>query len=148
MRLCLLFAFAAAACATAPRPHEVQRSETIDADVDTTWAALISLFGERGWPIATLDKGSGMIATDWLKMPDGYADCGSAPLAHIVGTKGRFNIIARSVDDGTRITVNAKFQQVRTLGDVAGVVDCTSTGGVETQIHGWVEERTRRAKAE
>lgn len=145
MRRFFALALSLAACATAPMPHEVQRSETINADAETTWTALISLFGERGWPIATIDKGSGLIATDWLKMPDGYADCGSAPLAHIVGTKGRFNIIARAVDDGTRITVNAKFQQVRTLGDHAGIVDCTSTGSVEAQIQGWVEERARRS---
>lgn len=138
-----LFPTLVMACATAPQVHEVQRSETIPAPLDATWNALVALFGERGWPIATIDKGSGIIATDWLKMPDGYADCGSAPLARIVGTKGRFNVIVRGEDDGTRITVNARFQQVRTFDGQAGVVECTSTGRVEAEVQSKVEERAK-----
>ncbi len=147
LRVCLVVVMVAlaAASATAPKPHDVERSGLIHAPLDATWKAIIVLFGERGWPIATIDRSSGIIATDWLRMPDEVADCGSAPLATTVGTKGRFNIIAMAVAGGTQLTVNTTFQRVREFDGHVRVVDCVSLGTVEQSVISRVADRAARA---
>jgi|ERR1700748_584578 len=135
MRISLLFAvLGATACATAPQAHDVKKYGTIHASADATWAAVIALFGEKGWPIETIDKGSGLISTKWLQGRAELADCGTAPLATVVATRGRFNLIVRPAPDGTRITINTTFRQVRSFADQSSVIECTSTGIVEAGI--------------
>lgn len=137
LRLCLVFVLVAlaAASATAPRPHDdVKRSRLIPAPLDATWQAIIMLFGERNWPIATIDRSSGLIATDWLRMPDDVADCGTAPLATTLGTKGRFTVFLLAGADGTQLTVSATFQRVREFDGSVHAVDCVSLGVVESSV--------------
>lgn len=108
------------------------------------WQGLIAEVAEQGWSVATIDRASGLMATNWLRAPERLADCGSAPLATVVQTQVRMNVLVVAADGGTNLTVHATFQQVRRLGDVTGVVNCYSTGRVESVA---AEHVTARARA-
>jgi hypothetical protein len=120
------------ACATAPQSHEIHRTTLIRLPKDAVWQGLIAEVAEQGWTVATIDRASGFLATEWLRVPERLADCGSAPLASVAVTKVRLNITTVATDGGTNFTVNTTFQQVRRLGDVSGVVNCYSTGRIES----------------
>lgn len=128
------FALSVSACATAPTPHEVRHTSLIKASRDTVWDALVAELAEKGWGVATIDRTSGLLATQWLRVPDTYADCGSAPLANVAMTRVRLSIVVTSADDGANFSVNTTFQQLRTFGESRGVVECYSTGRVEELV--------------
>jgi uncharacterized lipoprotein len=132
------------ACAAAPQSHEVRRTTLIRLPGDAVWQGLIAEVAEQGWSVATMDRASGFMATNWLRVPERLADCGSAPMATIVQTQVRLNVVVTATDGATNFTVNTTFRQVRRLGDVTGVVSCYSTGRVESVA---AEHVTTRAKA-
>lgn len=129
----------ATASATAPAKHNVQKSAKIGHDYDTTWAAVIDVFSDRGWAIANMEKDSGLITTDWMNLGDdesNVADCGSAPLAAFKVTQVRFNVRVKGGDGGSSVTVNTKFRQERKFDSTSqsAIVDCESTGLIEGEI--------------
>lgn len=95
---------------------------------------MVSLFGEKSWPIETIDRSSGLIATKWLQARAALADCGSAPLATVVALRSRLNLIVQPAGDGTRLTINTTFQQVRSFDGQTAVIECNSTGIVEAGV--------------
>lgn len=147
MRMFWLGAVVMTSCATAPQVHEVEKYGTIHASPDATWSAVIALFGEKGWPIETIDKSSGLIATKWIASPAELADCGSAPLATILATKAKFNLVLQPQGEETRLVVNTTFEQVRSFADQTGVVQCTSVGRVEAGVRRDVEALVARSQS-
>ncbi len=142
----LLLAGLLAACATAPVARQFERRATVPAEFAAVWDAVIDIFGERSWAIDNMDRESGIITTDWMltgQLADSYMDCGSAPLATDREHMTRFNIVVREAASGSYITVNTAHRVKRyLLGDPpAGVINCVSTGVLESEIH---EEVTRR----
>ena len=139
--------FICAASASKPSQHAVQSAATINASYDATWSAVIDLFTEHNWTIQTIDKSSGFITTDWLNLGDDaahFADCGNAPLATTAITAVRFNVRVKPSAGGTDVVVNDSFRQGRAFGNNSAVVECTSTGALETRIHGEIDSRVQR----
>jgi hypothetical protein len=147
----LLGVAAAAASATAPAKHNVQRATTVPVGFEAAWSALIDLFADRSWPIGNLDKASGLVVTDWMDLGDQrdvYADCGAAGAATVRSTQVRFNVRVKPVGETTELVVNATFRQVRTgLEGGPFNVDCTSRGAVELMIHEQIAARGASANA-
>lgn len=137
-----------AASATAPGKHSVQKARTIDATYDATWTALIEVFAEHNWAIANMEKDSGLIATDWMAIPNDspFADCGGSGIARELGTQIRFNVFVRDLDGDAQVTVNTSFRQLRSFDGKQAIVDCTSKGEVERQIHQELAVRAPRTK--
>lgn len=149
-RVCVVLAsfVAAVGSATAPKAHDVQKTLTVHGDFESTWSALIDVFSDHSWDIDKIDKSSGIITTDWMKLDnDGaaYADCGSS-IATTVGTQVRFNVRVKDDDDRTSVTVNAKFRQGRTFADSSTIINCESLGAVEALIQREVANRMPRHK--
>src|SRR5689334_6312594 len=75
--LCLLFV-----CCSSyepPPPPEPREATHVDASMGRTWDAVIDQFAARNIPIRTIERASGLIATDQLTVGrEGYwwADCG------------------------------------------------------------------------
>lgn len=135
---------AAAASATAPGRHDVQRATVIASDFDATWAALVDLFADRNWAILQLSKESGLITTDWHRLDElegGYADCGGSGISSVHGTQVRFNVRVKSNDARSEVIVNASFRQLRSFDGRASIIDCASRGAVEAMIHEQVRQR-------
>jgi hypothetical protein len=130
-------------CATPPKVHQFDRSVLLSgASFDATWNQIIDVFGERNWPISNMEKASGFINTDWMRVPNStrYMDCGSPGMNIDTNPQGRFNIVVRE-DGGTRVTINTLWRTTRGMGQTQWLEDCTSTGVLEGQIHS--ELRTR-----
>lgn len=127
------------ACATAPKHHEIDKSDTIDEPFDKVWGALIETFAELNLPIDTIEKDSGIIATDWLDYygtnNKAYCDCGGLGLSIERERIGKFNVFVRELDPAsTMITVNAKFEQTYEFMDSRFTRKCNSIGTIEKQI--------------
>lgn len=137
----LAAAVASAASATAPGKHTVKEAASVSADVDQTWIAVIDVFAEHNWPIQTVDKASGLIVTDWIRVDrpeaDDAADCGSAPLRDNFGADVRFSVRVRAEGRGAKVHV------VTTWRGRPQPIDCTSKGWVEDLIHREVRDKVR-----
>lgn len=107
-------ATALAGCVTqpisAPVPHE---STVINASFGKTWDALIDQFAARNIPIKTIDRASGLVATDALKVGNVgvVADCGTSMGTKLVPTDATYNAIVRG--DSVRTTVRVTVRWVR-----------------------------------
>jgi len=87
-----------------PEPRE---ATPVNASMGETWDAVIDLFATRNIPIRTIERASGIIATDGLRVEyeEGakWADCGKHGRAHYRPTTGIYNVLVRG--DSTRSTV-------------------------------------------
>jgi hypothetical protein len=130
-------AVALVASATAPKVHDVDKKLGFRADFDQTWTAVIEVFAERNWAIANMEKDSGLVTTDWMTLDreSPFADCGGAGISGVQRREVRFNVFVRDADDGTVVTVNTTFRELRAWDNKEWYVDCTSTGRVESLIH-------------
>ena len=81
MRSRLLVLLLVLAACTAPPKAGVTRAETpVNASFARTWDATVGIFAERNVPIKTIDRSSGFIGTDALRVnmrTDSLADCGT-----------------------------------------------------------------------
>jgi uncharacterized lipoprotein len=124
------------ACASAPVRHDFERTTQFqESDFDAVWTAVIDVFGDRGWAIDNMEKDSGFIATDWMTLSRSdrdVMDCGSAGLNVDSDHAVKFNVVVRPIGNGASMTVNTTFRANRCFGDTCNLIDCVSTGGLET----------------
>lgn len=139
----LLLVGALGASASAPKQHQYAKSADMAAPFDPTWDAVIDVFADRNWAITNMEKASGLITTDWMRLSseDRFADCGGSGLASVVTREIRFNVLVRGKGPAATVTVNATFRELRSFDGREGYVDCESTGAVERLIHQLVDER-------
>ena len=77
----LVFALVCAACNSyqAPLPPAPRDATHVSASAGQTWDAVVDLFAARDIPIRTIDRATGLVATDELSVgTEGrkWADCG------------------------------------------------------------------------
>lgn len=132
-------------CATAPkiRPEDVQKKFHVEVPFDVAWTAVIGTFADLNLPIANLEKDSGLIMTDWVRFPEDFCDCGSAPLAIEISRQGKFNVFVKREGTGVSLTVNTTYEVVREVMDTRANVRCVSTGRLEQTIHERVQAAAR-----
>jgi hypothetical protein len=125
------------ACATEPKAHEFQKTWTVPTTYDQAWSAAVQLFAENEWPIATLEKESGIIVSDWINigLKSGHADCGSPGLAGVDRREAKFNVFLKDYESGTALTVNTNLRELRIFDHRSVYRDCTSTGSLESNLH-------------
>lgn len=147
----LASSLAAIASATAPKPHEVERTTLISGNYEDTWTGVLDLFTDRGWAIDKVDKASGIITTDWMTLKDNadpLADCGSAPLASDDATQFTYTVRVKALDDGSAsVTLNAHFRRLRSFDGRSGIVQCESRGVAERKFGERVSGFVAAAKA-
>ncbi len=133
------------ACATPPQIHEFQKTWTVPSDYDQTWSATVQLFAENGWPIATLEKDSGIIVSDWVNLgtQGGHADCGSPGLAIVQGRESKFNVFIQDDESGPILTINTNFREKRSFDNQSFYSACTSTGSLESSLHSQIMARIK-----
>lgn len=135
-------------CATAPKVQEFDRSSTYsDATFDQVWNAVIDMFGERNWAISNMEKASGFINTDWMRVNGmgKYLDCGNPGILTESNHMGRFNIVVRQ-EAGTKVTINTVWRAQRALGQTTTDVDCVSTGVLEGELHTALASKLRSTR--
>ncbi|MXW66222.1 MAG: hypothetical protein F4Z72_04300 [Gemmatimonadales bacterium] len=142
MRRPLALLIVLAACAAPPQLHDFDNSFTVQAPLDDAWEAVIDAFGESLWPIEEMERASGFISTDWVRITTAQLvagmDCGRAQgLGSTEGHMARFNVVVREQAVGeTEITVNTSLRanRVALSGGITDVVTCTSRGTIEAFV--------------
>jgi hypothetical protein len=111
-----------------------------NADFDAVWSATIQTFGDMGLPIASLEKESGLITTDWILVDDPRVtmDCGENPRNPEV----RFNVYIQRTNLGAEMTITTAMRALREDGTT--LQRCESTGAYEEEIQGRVRRKVER----
>ena len=142
--VCLAFG----ACMTvAPKPRQIQSSFPMDKPFDTVWTAVIETFAEMNLPILNMEKVSGLITTDWIRLDDPEAsDCGTMDLfSHEEGRRVKFNIFVKTAGDACELKVNAMFDLLFSVygNKMVQTTSCVSTGKFEKEIYNRVIAKTQ-----
>lgn len=119
-----------------PAPQD----RNFDVPYDEVWNAAIAALGELDLPISTLEKESGVLATDWILL-DGagtFMECDG----DVRSEEGRYNVLVRQVTGGTQVRITTSYRAIAETG--AAAVRCGTTGEMERRILGRVEERVQR----
>jgi transposase len=111
-----------------------------------TWDAVIDLFATRLIPIRTIERVSGLIATEGLGVDsaDGlaWADCGRRGRRRYEATNAIYNVLVRG--DSTRATVRTTVRWSHTTEKVR-IPECTSTNVWERGLEQEVKQRAEAA---
>ena len=144
VRCALILALAASACAKPPAPAPVRAPTMVSAGFDATWNAVIDIFAEKNIPIRTIDKDSGIIATDRLAVPEQfsleYADCGTDGfMIPQLPTSVIYNILVRENGDATTVRVTASWSSDKSY-------RCNTRGIWEGDLEANVKDRAERGR--
>lgn len=142
------------ACVPSAIPPSVQRSgTTVNASFGKSWNAVVDVLTERNIPIKTIDRTSGLIATDQLSVTrdmgvDDAADCGKDAVGvKAYPTNASYNVLVRGDSSTTVVRVTTRWVRIgksRSFGSTDNVSEeCGSTGAWETDV-----ERRIKAIAE
>lgn len=123
----------ACAVATPPAPPAPRTATDVSASFNKTWEAVIDQFANENIPIRTVDKASGIIATEVLQVPtnlDGVADCGRDMGVGLRPTHASYNVLVRG--DSAKSTVRINVRWTRT-GMARGLSTATVTEECSTR---------------
>lgn len=162
--LFVLILFIAHSCATPARvmsvARVVEKERIINKPFDAVWQSSIEWFATHNTPIKNLDKGSGLISTEYsLSMADAvkYMDCGGGTNSFTGSTElsnhtGNFNVLIRKIDEtNTKVSINVFFGCSEDKYKYAGLlstqlilvsstrITCTSTGVLEAEVLNYLE---------
>jgi hypothetical protein len=127
-----------------PPPAQPRDGTHVPASMGQTWDAVIDLFAQRNIPIRTIERASGIIATEGLNVgEDGklWADCGKAGRDRLYPNSAIYNVLVRgdSVSSTVRTTVRWSY-----LGGDRNL-DCTSNYAWELEFEHEVKTRAEAA---
>ncbi len=134
-----------------PEPASPRDATPVSATAGQTWDAVIDLFAARNIPIRTIEKASGLIASDELAVDpaDGpkWGDCGELGNNHYYPNEAVYNVVVRGDSAGASVRTTVRWTH-RTGGDDPDR-DCATTyvweEGLETEVKSRAEYRHARA---
>lgn len=139
-----------------PAKYSFQSSVEYDKSFDEVWEAIIASFAASNIPIKTIEKNSGIIVSDEMKVPftikpvaiyeSDYCDCGSPQgLTVFKEMYGSYNIFVRRFSsDRVSVQINTLFKAI--VGDmnhIYGSNPCNSKGFLEAKLLKEIELRLR-----
>lgn len=98
-----------------PLPNEY----VIEASFDKVWGAIMERATEKSWPIKTIDKASGVVATDFVLLSQGISSYRLREVAYepktLLGTwegaRQTLNIFVSKLDENkTRVKIRCHFE--------------------------------------
>jgi hypothetical protein len=129
-----------------PAPPSPRDATEVAASVGRTWDAVIDLFAARNIPIRTIERSSGIIATEPLIVgPEGrdWADCGTEQSGRLRPNTAIYNVLVRG--DSGSATVRATVRWSRILAPGQGV-QCSTTDVWERSLESGVKARAEDPK--
>jgi hypothetical protein len=116
----------------------------VRAPIDRAWNAAVDAFANHNIPIRTIERSSGLIATDALTVSDPaafeWADCGAAGSKRWAPTSAIYNVRVRGDSSNSTVIVTVRWSLIGTnpLTHDAYNIECQTTGrwenGVELSI--------------
>jgi len=139
---------------TPPIPQDIENSKTFSSSFDKVWTATVQTFAELNLDIATIEKDSGIIVSNYFlisneeryihKAKNEYCDCGTAELLTEHYRKVKFNVFLKELaGESIEVRVNAVFENrtSRPTGGLDSVNSCVSTGKFESEIFKLIGDR-------
>jgi hypothetical protein len=111
-----------------------------------TWDAVIDMFAARNIPIRTIERASGIIATDQLSVGsegERWAVCGEGNEATLAPNLAIYNVLVRGDSTSSRVMATVRW----TLGSATSDIECTSTRIWERDLERAVKGRAESAQA-
>jgi hypothetical protein len=122
----------------------------VHATVAQTWDAVIDLFAARNIPVRTIEKASGLIASDELAVDpaDGpkWADCGELGNNRYYPNEAVYNVVVRGDSAGSSVRTTVRWTH-RTGGDGPDR-DCATTYAWEEGLESEVKTRAEYLHAQ
>lgn len=143
MAICLGLLLSSCSSYKAAKTYTFDKTQVYSQDFEQVWGGIVAWFAENSIPIKTIEKASGLIATEYgLGANDGFCDCGTSGTYQTVSDRtASFNVLVQPVDAGTRVTVTVSCSGKLTTTDLYGskaptvsTIDCNSTGSIESQL--------------
>jgi hypothetical protein len=138
---------AAGACTPVPpAPPEPREATPVGASFGRTWDAVIDVFAARNIPIKTIERVSGLIATDPMAVarPGGgqspYADCGKVMGLAIPPDRATYNVLVRGDSSQSTVKVTVRWTQGGTPDDPR-LIECSTKGVWESEAEQAVKAR-------
>ena len=138
----MLASIVTACIPTPPEPPAPRTAMDVNAPFAKTWEAAIDVFAERNISIKTLDRASGLIVAEPVKVGAGgteFADCGTdAMQVRQYPTDATWNLVVRG--DSTKSTVRANVRFIRigmsraALSTATVTEECSTRGVWETDF--------------
>ena len=123
-----------------PPPAEPREGTRVSASIGQTWDAVIDLFALRNIPIRTIERASGIIATEGLRVgPEGilWAYCGKTGGDKYYPTTAIYNVLVRGDSTNSTVRTTVRWGHV----DVDRNLDCTSSYTWELEFEHDVKTR-------
>ena len=121
----------------APTPREATE---VAASMGHTWDAVIDMFAARNIPIRTIERASGIIATDELSVGDEgetWAVCGQGDGTTLSPNFAIYNVLVRGDSTGSRVMATVRW----TLGSASSDIECATTRVWERELESAVKHR-------
>ena len=145
----ILTVFVLAGCAgRVVLPPIPQTKEVIESDYDTVWEAVIHLFADTNWSIQTIEKASGVIRSEQLKVPldDPHSKSFECQKSGWLATEAYKTVqitifIRKKSENRTELMVNTRSQKLDYYGYNSWWVECVSLGDIETEVRDAIVSR-------
>ena len=127
-----------------PPPAQPRDGTRVSASMGQTWDAVIDLFALRNISIRTIERASGIIATEGLRVgPEGtlWAYCGKTGSEQYYPTTAIYNVLVRGDSMNSTVRTTVKWSHV----DVDRNLDCTSNYTWELEFEHDVKARAEAA---
>lgn len=128
-----------------PKAYTFDKSRAYAKDFDAVWASVVKWFATQGTPIKTMEKASGLIATEYnlrTSTDTSYCDCGTKDYtATIEQPKCNFNVLVERKESSVVVTVTTFFKTVKESYNFSNPnlplrtpIDCNSKGTLEKEL--------------
>jgi hypothetical protein len=145
--LALLFSFSCAELTpTAAKPMQIENIFELNRPFDKVWQAVIETFSDMNYPIANIEKASGLIMTDWQTTDTSFCDCGKQILIEFVPhfIRGKFNIYVKKIDEEScEYRINCIFEMLLQYSTGTQTKICYSNGLFEKSFRKSVLEKVQ-----
>ena len=125
-----------------PGPPTPREATEVAASMGSTWDAVIDMFAARNIPIRTIERASGIIATEQLSVSDegqDWADCGQHNGTRLPPDAATYNVLVRG--DSTSAVVKATVRWTRVNG--SSVIECSTSHRWERELETAVQARAQ-----
>lgn len=157
LRIVSVFLFfvmiALSGCATAPAQYSYSKKFIMNGGYEEVWSAVIDCFATYNTPIKTIEKNSGIVATDEMKIPytssfatiySDYCDCGSPgfPYKHNK-LQGVYNLFVKPISkEETSFQINTRYRTQLWYGqNFIDWSECESKGLLEQKMEECVVQK-------
>lgn len=123
----------------------IKNSKVFSHSFEKIWTASLEIVSEKGWPIQTIDKGSGIIVTDFItfdlsEIPLNFHVPNGTGMLFLLGHDFRINIFIINISDNkTNVRINFYPKEIKNFPTIAKRI--TSQGKLEIEFFNMIEKK-------